>query len=626
MSRFVHDTEVDRLRTLRRYRILDTPAEDGFDELAFLASRICQTPIAYVSLIDEDRQWFKAKVGISTAETARDGAFCEQAIVRPDEILEVPDAQADSRFATSPLVISEPFARFYAGVPLVAPDGGVLGALCVIDRQPRVLSGDQRTGLRALGRQAVIQLELRRQSRDLMDEVGRRKKVEEDVREQNERLEQSRAETSRLLDLAEESRAALLSVLEDEQHTSRALAHSNRALKMLSRCNEALIWAQDESALLDQICRIAVELGGHLMAWVGYAEDDAEKSIRPIARAGSETGYLDGLALTWSRERPAGRGPAGQCIREARPVVCPDIGDPAAEFHALEEARKRGYRSVICLPIREGGRAFGLLALYGAEAQEIDAGELKSLQDLADDLAFGIGAIRSRVVREEAERALVASLREKEALLKEVHHRVKNNLQVIASLLRMEGRRSVHEAAKSALGQMQGRIYSMALLHETLYRSGNFASVDLKSYLGDLTRQLFRSHALQPGAVQLHLDLASLRVDIDQAIPCGLIVNELASNSLRHGFGNGRTGDLWISLQPSQNGEFVLTVRDNGPGLPEDFEDRRRQSLGLQLVSDLARQLQGRLNVQGPQAQFEVTLTPTRLDPATGTGRIPRPA
>jgi two-component sensor histidine kinase len=281
---------------------------------------------------------------------------------------------------------------------------------------------------------------------------------------------------------------------------------------------------------------------------------------------------------------------------------------------------------VVCLPIRESGRAFGLLALYSAESEEIEPAELKSLQDLADDLAYGIGAIRSRLVREQAERALVASLREKEALLKEVHHRVKNNLQVIASLLRMEGRRSIHEAAKSALGQMQGRIYSMALLHETLYRSGNFASVDLNSYLGDLARQLFRSHAMQPGAVRLHLDLAPLRVDIDQAIPCGLIVNELASNSLKHGFGDGRAGDLWIALQPTQGGAHVLIVKDSGPGLPADFEERKRESLGLQLVSDLARQLQGRLRVgDGREALFEVTFLPVRIDAGAQTGAMSRP-
>jgi two-component sensor histidine kinase len=275
----------------------------------------------------------------------------------------------------------------------------------------------------------------------------------------------------------------------------------------------------------------------------------------------------------------------------------------------------------VCLPIREGDRAFGFLALYSAESREIGEGELKSLQDLADDLAFGIGAIRSRVVREQAEGALVSSLREKEALLKEVHHRVKNNLQVITSLLRMEGRRTEHEATRSAFSQMQGRIYSMALLHETLYRSGNFASIDLQAYLGQLSQQLFRSHAIQPGAVRMNLDLAPLQVDIDMAIPCGLIVNELASNSLRHGFANGRTGEVWITLAPAPaGGTHVLSVRDDGVGLPEDFEARKGQSLGLQLVSDLARQLQGSLQIgPGPAAVFEVTFAAVHAEPVHRT-------
>jgi PAS domain S-box-containing protein len=223
--------------------------------------------------------------------------------------------------------------------------------------------------------------------------------------------------------------------------------------------------------------------------------------------------------------------------------------------------------------------------------------------------------------RKEAEEAQLASLHEKEALLKEVHHRVKNNLQVITSLLRIEGRRADHQATKSVLAQMQDRIQSMALLHETLYRSGNFARVDLASYLRQLSEQLFRSLGTRPGAVRLNVDLVPVFVEIDKAIPCGLIVNELVTNSLKHGFPEGVTGELWVRLQRSEDGTtLALSVSDNGAGLPRDFDLRRQNSLGLQLVSDLARQLQGSLKIgPGPEAVFEVTCSVTR------TGESPRP-
>jgi two-component sensor histidine kinase/putative methionine-R-sulfoxide reductase with GAF domain len=616
------EVETRRLRSLRSYRVLDTAPEASFDDLTALAARVCETPIAYISLIDETRQWFKAKIGIDAAETPRQSAFCAHAILEPDRILEVADAAADARFARSEWVTSPPRIRFYAGAPLVDREGLALGALCVMDRKPRVLTPEQREALQVLSRHAVDQLELRSRSRALAEEALSRERAEAGLRLQNEKLSRSQAEASRLLELAEKSRGALLSILEDEQRTTRALARSNRALKMLSSCNETLIWATDETALLKQICRIAVELGGHKMAWVGYAQEDEARSILPMGQWGDDDGYLAGIDFTWAAEQGRGQGPAGRCVREGRAMACGDITDPAWKFPARDAAKRRGYKSVICLPLRDKNRTFGLLALYSDEIGEIGEAEVRLLQELADDLAFGIGAVRARAFKEKAEEALVASLREKEALLKEVHHRVKNNLQVIASLLRLEGRRIEHPITQSVLKEMQGRIQSMALLHETLYRSGNFATVDLASYLTQLAQQLFRSLASQTGAVGLELALEPALLQIDQAIPCGLIVNELASNSLKHGFPDGRAGTVRIGLRSVDGGEALsLSVSDNGVGLPENFDPHQRRSLGLQLVSDLARQIQGSLVIgPGPEARFEVTFKRNR----TRTGEIPR--
>ena len=150
-----------RLTVLRQYDVLDTPAEPAFDDLALLAAHICQTPIALISLLDEKRQWFKARLGISAAETARDAAFCAHAILDKAAVLEVPDATKDRRFADNPLVQSDPRIVFYAGAPLVTPAGQPLGTLCVIDHIPRTLTGDQLAALRCLSRQVISQLELR---------------------------------------------------------------------------------------------------------------------------------------------------------------------------------------------------------------------------------------------------------------------------------------------------------------------------------------------------------------------------------------------------------------------------------------------------------------------------------
>ena len=154
MTATTSTTEQERLAALHRYEILDTPPELDFDDLTGLAARVCVAPIALLTLIDEERQWVKARVGLEITETPRDIAFCNYAIQQAG-LFVVPDALADPRFANNPLVTEGPRIRFYAGSPLITPDGQALGTLCVIDRVPRQLPQDQATALTALSRQVV---------------------------------------------------------------------------------------------------------------------------------------------------------------------------------------------------------------------------------------------------------------------------------------------------------------------------------------------------------------------------------------------------------------------------------------------------------------------------------------
>ncbi len=197
MSALVPPNEKQRLKVLWQYDVLDTIPEEVFDDLTELAARICEAPIALITLVDEDRQWFKSKVGISDNETSRDISFCAHAILQSDLFI-VPDATKDQRFAHNPLVTSDPKIRFYAGAPLITPDGHALGTLCVIDKVPRELRPDQKTGLRVLARHVMTQLELRRRSQALAHAHKERERAQSHLHKARAQLAELRRQLRRL--------------------------------------------------------------------------------------------------------------------------------------------------------------------------------------------------------------------------------------------------------------------------------------------------------------------------------------------------------------------------------------------------------------------------------------------
>ena len=196
--------------------------------------------------------------------------------------------------------------------------------------------------------------------------------------------------------------------------------------------------------------------------------------------------------------------------------------------------------------------------------------------------------------KKEAQQKLLQSLHEKEVLLKEVHHRVKNNLQIISSILNLQGGYVDNDPRMlELLRDSQDRIRSMSFIHESLYQTKNFSQVDLATYIDGLTRNLMMSYSLS-GRVELVKDLEPVQLGLDQAIPCGLILNELISNALKHAFPTNEGGRIHIALKQS-DGKVGITVADNGVGLPQGFDPERDANLGLQLVSTLIGQLDGRI-------------------------------
>jgi len=200
--------------------------------------------------------------------------------------------------------------------------------------------------------------------------------------------------------------------------------------------------------------------------------------------------------------------------------------------------------------------------------------------------------------RKKTEKQIEASLHEKETLLKEIHHRVKNNMQIVSSLLDHQIQFIKDKNVIEIFAESQNRIASMALVHEKLYQSKDLAKIDFSDYISDLTANLFQSYQENSGKIRLNMNIENIQLDIDFAIPCGLIINELVTNSLKYAFPADRVGEIKIVFRRTIENTLELVISDNGIGIPPDLDFRKTGSMGLHLVTILAEnQLHGKINL-----------------------------
>jgi PAS domain S-box-containing protein len=211
--------------------------------------------------------------------------------------------------------------------------------------------------------------------------------------------------------------------------------------------------------------------------------------------------------------------------------------------------------------------------------------------------------------KRQAQKAIEASLKEKEVLLKEIHHRVKNNMQVIISLLQLQADRTANQDTADILQDSQIRVQSMALIHEQLYQSQDFAKIDFNEYVKSLVNGLLGAYGVDPNKIRHRIKIHDIYFDLENAVPCGLLINELVSNALKHAFPHGREGEIAIRLRTMNADEFELSVEDNGIGLPTDLDIHKAASMGMSLIKVLAEhQLNGNIEVDRTKGtQFHIT-------------------
>ena len=364
----------------------------------------------------------------------------------------------------------------------------------------------------------------------------------------------------------------------------------------LGNCSEALASIADESQLLNEICRVVVEVAGYRLAWVGYVESDDLRTVRPVAQSGYNEGYVDKLNIT-SADVEQGRGPVGTAIRTGMSTLVRNTcADPRFEPWKTD-ALKRGYASCIALPLIAQGEAFGAITIYAPEPEAFDDEETRFLERLAGNLSFGIQALREREKNKRAEAQIKASLMEKEVLLREIHHRVKNNLAVMQSMLRLQSRYAQSTEFSRMLEDAQNRIMSMALAHELLYQSENLTYVNVGQYVGKLVHHLVASLSELGGRVKITNEIQNVNLGIDIAIPLGFILTELISNCLKHAFPEERRGEISVSLQTVGDKEFELKVHDDGVGMAADIDTEHPSAMGLDLVRIFVSQLSGTMEI-----------------------------
>jgi PAS domain S-box-containing protein len=409
--------------------------------------------------------------------------------------------------------------------------------------------------------------------------------------------------TSRLID---EDEHLVLSIVRDTSERKQAEEELQRSLsrtQLLNQVIAATASTLDFSTVLEAVCQgLAVGLD---IPQAAFALLDADKKQLTVVAEYRAQGRPSALGAVI----PVTGNQATQYVLEHRtPLVIGDAQtDPRqAVIHDLE--RQRGTVSLLIVPLMIRDQVIGTLGLDATELREFTPEEIDLVQNVAaaagqalENAQLHEAVQKELAERKQAEERLRASLREKEVLLTEIHHRVKNNLQVVSSLLDLQADTVQDADAYQAFHDTRARVKSMALIHERLYQSSDLARIDAGEYIQEMLEYLLGAYGVGAGDITASVQADEVALGIDTAIPCGLIITELVSNALRHAFPAEETagqGEIRVELR-RLDGQLCLVVSDNGVGLPPDFDFYGTESLGLQLVNILVDQLDGTLEVEG---------------------------
>lgn len=301
-------------------------------------------------------------------------------------------------------------------------------------------------------------------------------------------------------------------------------------------------------------------------------------------------------------------------IRTKKPLLINNDIEEAFRKLKIEQLGEKS-KSIVSVPILLGNKVIGVITLQDySKENAYEESQIELLTTISSQVAISLENSRLFATlqqeleeKKEAEKRIIASLHEKELLLQEIHHRVKNNLQIMSSLLRLQSSYFKNEKIQNILKESENRIRAMAIIHNKLYRSLNYDKVDFDDYVKTLTQNLYLSFGADASRIDLQINLNGTYLNIDTAIPCGLIINELISNSLKYAFPGDRSGKILVKMN-SKGDDVELTVKDDGIGISKDIQLTNTDTLGLKLVQLLTMQMDGQVEIirLSPGTEFKI--------------------
>jgi two-component sensor histidine kinase/tetratricopeptide (TPR) repeat protein len=402
--------------------------------------------------------------------------------------------------------------------------------------------------------------------------------------------------------------------LQAEGDSSPLYTLPNLDINYLMKSSLAISAEIEQDVLLKKIMQVVIESSGAQHGFLLITDDNDALFVRAECHAAEQqTVVMQHLELEEAEE--IGKAIVRYVYRTGEKVILQDAAREGI-FKDNSEVHEMQLRSVLCLPVIKQSRMIGVLYLENRLSNGVFSAERTQMTELlTSQAAISMEHATLLGKHREAEGQIRKSLREKEVLLKEIHHRVKNNLQIIHSMLNLQMPHFKDARAIELFKESQNRVYTMALIHEKLYQSKSLAGIDLAEYVHSLIAYLFLSYGAVEGAVSAKVSIQDVDLDLDKVIPVALIINELVSNALKHGFPNiaahrDGAGEIHVDLRRGPESGVRLMVSDNGAGFSKAFDVEQCQSLGLKLVRVLVRQLNGDMELRAEgKTEFVITFT-----------------